>query len=916
MNRITCKLMGGLGNQLFQVATTLVTAVTQNNKMLPVFVDTPPEDWEERKKLESYTGQRPNYWSTVFHQLMLVTNADNYLEYHESADHKYKQIPQFPVNTKINGYWQCPKYFEHHRKELIQALSLPKDNAEYVAKQYLELSQGKKTLGIHVRRTDYLLNKWELPIEYYSQALNMIIDQSLKVLIFTDDQKWCAQYLSPLLNGRQVKYVNEADYHELFLMTLCDNLIIANSSFSWWGAFLSQKANKIVCPSPWLIDKNTGLELCPDIYPSGNTSSPKWDKLDYRNSQDLIHIANNPTKTGRLCNKLFQLSHLIALKHEIVAKTQRSVVIHYDVGDYKYLNNISGLLQPVNDIKLQKWNQPTFAFSEVPEDYYSKGFMVDGYVQSHKFFEKYRDLIIEQWKSLQIGCDPRTADTIFTQLIGNVAASNPNEETPVIAIHVRRTDYTNLPHHPVIPLKYYRDAISLMETRLNKSRKQCKYLIFSDDPEWAVKQKWGIPFTVVNSRHVKESNGVPDVVLDYIDLLIMSKCHGFIIANSSYSWWGAYLSKSKYVIYPDPWFADILSKENTEDLCPDWWVGIRWESYSPNKILKEMSSFLHKIKDRQYQQDRNVKELDRLIVEASRLGRYSDALELFDELLKVDVNREYLIKHRPRLMYNLEYLSPSLLDKLKPVVSVIIPSYRRPVAVKRAIESVLNQSLQDLEVIVVNDASPESEYLLLEQFFNDSRLKVLNLPINTGKKYGTTLPQGLTRMEGVNASSGKWLAFLDDDDFYCDKDKLSKQLTMLSKANGVDSVDNANLVIPKLKYRMCSTNMIMGSNGYDNKYSIYEQPHKNLYLNQTFGTSLSEQKVFKVTENTIKDTNYINCSTVLVERKVFIDAGGMKAEKPEDYPCWKRVLLLTDAIYINEPTVWYDMTSAGGKQYS
>jgi hypothetical protein len=923
MNRITCKLMGGLGNQLFQVATTLVTAVTQNNRMLPVFIDEAPMDWDERKKLESYKGPRPNYWSSIFHQLMLVTKADGYIEYHENPDHKFRQIPQMPINTKIIGYWQSPKYFEHQRTELIQAFTLPKEDMEYVNTKYSQLSNGKKTLGIHVRRTDYQLINNTIPLDYYLQSLGHFPDGSLKVLIFSDDKKWCQANLEKILKDKSFEYVNEVDYHELFLMSLCDNLIIANSSFSWWGAYLSQKVNKVICPTPWLINKDTGKEECPDIYPD----LKEWTKLDYRGKNDVIHIASDPVKTGRLCNKLFQLSHLLALKYDITAKTQKQVVIHYNIDEYKYLKNFTNL-QPIDDTKLRIWQQPGFEYSEVPQEYYSTGFMVSGYVQSAKFFEKHRDEVIERWKSLQIGCDPRTADTIFTQLVGNIP-----QETPVIALHVRRTDYLTLPHHPAIPLKYYFDALELMETRLGKSRKECKYLIFSDDPEWTVKQKWGVNFTVVNSRHVKESNGVPDNVLDYIDLLIMSKCHAFIIANSTFSWWGAYLSRSKYVIYPDPWFASHLASEKTDDLCPDWWVGLRWSKMSPIEIVNSVSNFLHLNKSltNEYKlglsaiqnsssgefNKRTPKALDDLIVNACRVSRYHTAIEIFEHLLNIDSNREYIIKHRQRLMYNINYISPSLVDKLKPIVSVIIPSYRRVDKIKRAITSALSQSLKDIEVIVVNDASPEKEYLCLDQFFNDSRLKVIHLTVNTRVKYGAKIPQGLTRMEGIKQSSGAYIAFLDDDDYWCDNNKLSKQLNALSEANEMDSITNANLIIPKLKYRMSSTNMVKSlPSGYDEKYSLQEQPNNGKYLTHfKYDTQLSNQR-YKFTAQTIADVNYINCSTVLVERKVFMDAGGMRDESPEDYPCWKRVLQFTDNLYLDECTTWYDLGTNNKKYYT
>jgi len=133
------------------------------------------------------------------------------------------------------------------------------------------------------------------------------------------------------------------------------------------------------------------------------------------------------------------------------------------------------------------------------------------------------------------------------------------EVTNPIALHVRRTDYAQYSHHPICDINYYKEALA----RFDSDR---EVIIFSDDPEWCLQED-----LFDNDRFLVSENRD-----QYLDLCLMSLCSDFIIANSSFSWWGAWLStnENKRVVAPSKWFGPPLNQtNNTKDLyCEGWEV--------------------------------------------------------------------------------------------------------------------------------------------------------------------------------------------------------------------------------------------------------------------------------------------------------------------------------------------------------
>lgn len=220
------------------------------------------------------------------------------------------------------------------------------------------------------------------------------------------------------------------------------------------------------------------------------------------------------------------------------------------------------------------------------------------------------------------------------------------------------------------------------------------------------------------------------------------------------------------------------------------------------------------------------------------------------------------------------------------LVSVIIPSYNRFKFLCEALESVQNQSYDNIEIIIINDASTEQEYydfhpMMVFSTENVKRsISIIHLGVNMRVKYKVGAAQGLTRNEGLKIAKGKWIAFLDDDDKWL-PDKLTIQMNKLKEYPSI---------------LMCSSNMLVINNGI-----------VDVYANKLY------PMVMKLDD--IKMCNLINTSTVVISKSIIDKVGWFNVGVNEDYDYWKRALLYTDNIYLNEGLIIYDVNHGNGIQY-
>ena len=196
-----------------------------------------------------------NYIDITFH---------NFKEQHFHYTNKILDIPQHSI---LNGYWQSELYFEDYTQEIRKILSFSKQLDKKNSLIANEINQNN-SISIHVRRGNYLLktninHNVDLK-EYYLNAIEetSILFNNPKYFIFTDDPLWVAKNFTLNYSFTVVDINRGKDsFYDMHLMSLCKCNIIANSSFSWWGAWLNNKEDKITyAPKNWFKDKT----ICTD----------------------------------------------------------------------------------------------------------------------------------------------------------------------------------------------------------------------------------------------------------------------------------------------------------------------------------------------------------------------------------------------------------------------------------------------------------------------------------------------------------------------------------------------------------------------------------------------------------------------------------------------------------------------------
>jgi len=236
---------------------------------------------------------------------------------------------------------------------------------------------------------------------------------------------------------------------------------------------------------------------------------------------------------GGLGNQLFMIATAIAYSK----KYNKKLHCFYNPIDAR--DNYCGLPVgvPISSYYDFIYNEPSFSYKEIP--YFENNFLINGYFQSSKYFSK------EIIDSINI---PKTADYAFPVI--------PDGKTPV-CIHVRRTDYLNSDFHPTSSNEYYALAIALIRKRVSNPY----FLIFSDDIEYVTTNTLGD--ICENERVIIDKRDI-----DCIN--IMKECKYFIIANSSFSWWGAMMGGYNLVIAPKKWFGKDGPQDWQDIYEPDW----------------------------------------------------------------------------------------------------------------------------------------------------------------------------------------------------------------------------------------------------------------------------------------------------------------------------------------------------------
>jgi hypothetical protein len=299
---IIAKIKGGLGNQMFQYACARALSVktginlkfdiTSYSKKdtASILNDTPRKfsldkfnteiELADEKEIEKINPLRIRLFKKIRNRIieLFVGRFNGY-------EDRYPVIKDKNKNIFLNGNWQNEKYFKEIGNTIRTEFTL-KNQMGQKSQEISNLIENIKKLGrvsisVHIRRTDYISVKinhdffYTCDIAYYEKGLQIITgkinNKDIEIFVFSDDIAWVKENLK---FPYPIHFASDPlipDYEEMYLMSLCNHNIIANSSFSWWGAWLNRNPNKIVvAPKQWFKNK-TAEEL--DILPE------EWIKI-------------------------------------------------------------------------------------------------------------------------------------------------------------------------------------------------------------------------------------------------------------------------------------------------------------------------------------------------------------------------------------------------------------------------------------------------------------------------------------------------------------------------------------------------------------------------------------------------------------------------------------------------------------
>jgi hypothetical protein len=250
---------GRLGNQMFQYAALRgIAELKEYNFCIPgsEFKD----QWNDHQLFEAFNLSNLSRKKII--------SADYYQETKFNYDQDY--VDNCPDNVNLHGYFQTEKYFSHISDSIKEDFTFKSE----ILDPCKEAFDFDKLISLHIRRTDFVEKSNDHPpcsLEYYQKALEQF-DSNIQVMIFSDDIAWCKE--QELFSADRFLFSeNEWNLIDLCLMSMCTHHIIANSTFSWWGAWLSG-SNQVIGPSKWFGDSGyTAQHNTSDIIPE------RWMKI-------------------------------------------------------------------------------------------------------------------------------------------------------------------------------------------------------------------------------------------------------------------------------------------------------------------------------------------------------------------------------------------------------------------------------------------------------------------------------------------------------------------------------------------------------------------------------------------------------------------------------------------------------------
>ncbi len=251
MSKVIVKIQGGLGNQLFQYAYGRALSCMGHEVSFDIsFFENNQKYTKRNFSLREFVLSPEAQFVSQDRSLSLVKKV----LYRLDSDRRVRFVKSFlsNPNSYMSGYFNSEEYFKSIRPQLLQEIKLKSKSDKYLSME--SQIQNSDSLIIHARRGDYLNSSGFVILDknYYQDALRQF--ENKKIFLFSDDPEW----LKGIIGDDCVVVSGQGftDYEELSLIAQGQNFIIANSTFSWWGAWLSDReGKKIVAPKHWFTSK-------------------------------------------------------------------------------------------------------------------------------------------------------------------------------------------------------------------------------------------------------------------------------------------------------------------------------------------------------------------------------------------------------------------------------------------------------------------------------------------------------------------------------------------------------------------------------------------------------------------------------------------------------------------------------------
>lgn len=278
---------------------------------------------------------------------------------------------------------------------------------------------------------------------------------------------------------------------------------------------------------------------------------------------------NKLGSNGRLGNQMFQYAGLRGIAANcgydwIIPPPDNYGDSNYGLFDCFEMSSVEE--KNFGYLNTQSISTGQFHFSQEFFDKCPDNINLHDYFTTEKYFYNIKDIIRK--------------DFTFKESILGPCKEIINEIKNPIFMHVRRGDYVANPNaHPICPISYYEDALNLFD-------KESPVLVFSDDTDWCKEQKFFESDRFMISEYSEKYpqtcdtlQGKQNALIPYFDLCMMSLCTGGVIANSTMSWWGAWLieNPTQPIVYPNPWFGKQYQNYEMQDLFLDKWIEIKYE---------------------------------------------------------------------------------------------------------------------------------------------------------------------------------------------------------------------------------------------------------------------------------------------------------------------------------------------------